>query len=276
MVGTVRNVSTTVEHEIRMFQKSLKNFGHLDVFLVESDSSDSTLRILDKLKQNQKIEYISLGGLQSEIPDRVSRIRHCRNKYVEKIRSNSQEYDYVVVADLDGVNKRVRRKTFSSVFSEKNDWDMCAANQTFGYYDIYALRAENWCEDDYQTELYNQLNQEYLNYCERDAIRQKIIYSKMRRIPKQSEWINVRSAFGGLAIYKAEVFNKFDYTATNSEQSIECEHVTLHRKMLESGMKMYICPTMINAFFNEYNVNRLALIRILKHIIRRYLKKGNN
>jgi hypothetical protein len=153
---------------------------------------------------------------------------------------------------------------------------MCAANQKFGYYDIYALREENWCEDDYQIELYKELKKENLNYFERDAIRKKIIYSKMRRIPERSEWINVRSAFGGLAIYKAEVFKKFDYTATSSEQSLECEHVTLHRKMVESGMNMYICPTMINAFFNEYNMNRLAAVRFLKFMRRKYLKKGNN
>ena len=259
-----------------MFQKSLKNFGYLDVFLVESDSSDTTLKTLEKLHKRNEIEFISLGDLQNEISDRISRIRHCRNKYVEKIRSYSKEYDYILVADLDGVNKRVRRKTFSNVFKEKKDWYMCAANQKFGYYDIYALRAENWCEDDYQIELYKELKKENLNYFERDAIRKKIIYSKMRRIPERSEWINVRSAFGGLAIYKAEVFKKFDYTATSSEQSLECEHVTLHRKMVESGMNIYICPTMINAFFNEYNMNRLATVRFLKFMRRKYMKKGNN
>lgn len=273
----MRNVSSTIEHNIRMFKKSLIKFGNLDVFLVESDSSDSTLNILKKMEQNQQIEYISLGALQNEIPDRISRIRNCRNKYVEKIRLHPEKYDYIIVADLDGVNKCVSSKrTFSSVFKEKKDWHMCAANQKFGYYDIYALRAENWCEDDYQKELYNKLKQADLNYFRRDAIRRKVIYSKMRRIPKNSEWINVRSAFGGLAIYRTEVFNKFDYTATNSEQSLECEHVTLHRKMIESGMKIYICPTMINSFVNEYNVNRLAAVRFFKYIRNNYLEKGRN
>jgi hypothetical protein len=258
-----------------MFLKSLEHFGTTEVFLVESDSSDSTVKILEKLKTYKKIDYVSFGDLRNQIPNRIDRIRYCRNKYVEKIRSDSTQYDYIVVADLDGVNKCVSWKTFSSIFKDSRDWSMCGANQKFGYYDIYALRADNWCETDYQTELQLQLQQEKLNYLKRDSIRRRIIYTRMRKISKKSEWINVQSAFGGLAIYKSEVFNKFDYSATNSELSLECEHVTLHRKMHEDGMKMYICPSMINAFFNEYNVNRFAIVRFSKYVRKKYLKKGN-
>jgi hypothetical protein len=247
----------------------LKEYGDIDIFLVESDSTDPTLQVLSRIEKTRYLEFVSLGALEAQIPNRVDRIRHCRNIYVNFIRNSEKKYDYIVVADMDGMNKGLNRKAFSKVFSSKQDWDMCAANQKFGYYDIYALRASNWSEGDYQKELQEKNSGLKLTYLQEDRLRKSVIYAKMRRIPKSSEWIKVESAFGGLAVYKPEIFENFDYSARTSEEYLECEHVTLHRKMIEKGMKIFVCPEMMNSAFNEYNVNRFALVRFLKYVRKR-------
>ena len=266
VVGTVRNVAQRIDEEITNILKSLEVYGTVYFYLVESDSTDSTLEVLAKLGKEGNLKFHSLGVLEDLIPNRVNRIRYCRNIYVDFIRNSEKKYDYIVVADMDGMNKELNREAFSRVFSTKQDWQMCAANQKFGYYDIYALRASNWSEGDYQKELQDKISGAKLTYLQEDKLRKSVIYSKMRRIPRSSEWIQVESAFGGLAVYKSEIFRIFDYSARTSEEYLECEHVTLHRKMIEIGMKIFVCPEMINSTFNEYNVNRFALVRFLKYL----------
>jgi hypothetical protein len=259
-------VSQSINKELNNILKSLEAYGDVDIFLVESDSTDTTLEVLTRFQKKGTLEFQSLGFLEDSLPNRIERIRYCRNIYVDFIRISEKKYDYIVVADLDGMNKGLKRKAFSKVFSANQQWHMCSANQKFGYYDVYALRASNWSEGDYQRELQNKIGGVKLSYMQEDRLRKSVIYSKMRRVPRSSEWIRVDSAFGGLAVYKPEVFKIFDYSARTCEEFLECEHVTLHRKMNETGMKIFICPEMINSTFNEYNLNRFALVRMLRYL----------
>ena len=259
-------MSKSIDKEVNNIFKSLEVYGVVDFFLVESDSTDSTLELLTEFQKKETLKFQSLGILEESIPNRIDRIRYCRNIYVDFIRTSEKKYDFIVVADMDGINKGLSRNAFSKVFSEKQEWQMCSANQKFGYYDIYALRASNWSDGDYQKELQNRMSGVKLSYFKEDRLRKSVIYSKMRRVPRSSAWIKVDSAFGGLAVYKPEVFKLFDYSARTCEEFLECEHVTLHRKMNETGMKIFICPEMMNSTFNEYNVNRFALVRVLRYL----------
>lgn len=70
------------------------------------------------------------------------------------------------------------------------------------------------------------------------------------------------SAFGGLAIYKCKVFDAFDYNPPAISNLNDCEHVFLHEKMKMSGMQMYINPSLINSYWNRYNLNRFMAVRL--------------
>jgi len=111
-VGTVSNVSHTLEGEVLRVYKALQRFKHISWFLVESDSSDNTSKILKNLQANyENFEYVELGNLKTTIPDRIERIRFCRNQYVNFIRAplHRVEWEYVVIADLDGMNKKLMK-----------------------------------------------------------------------------------------------------------------------------------------------------------------------
>jgi len=273
IVGTVRNVEKTVRNEIIGMQRLFSKFGETHFHLVESDSSDSTIATLRVLENEvENFTFHTFGKLDERIPNRVNRIRYCRNNYVKYIRESDVLYDFVVVCDWDGINRVVRHQSLNKIFRSESVWSMCSANQTFGYYDIYALRAKAWVETDFITEL-SDFKKKHgpLTFWQEDRARKKIIYKKMKILRKSTDWIEVESAFGGMAIYKANVFQEFDYGNQNTIEELECEHITLHRKMNEAGMKIYVCPEFINSHINIYNLNKITLLRVLRHLKRKAL-----
>ena len=282
LLGTVCNVSDKIESDIKTVLNSLSHFNEVRVFLVESDSSDSTIKVLESIKEkNSKFTYVSLGQLKNQITDRIERIRFSRNEYVRFIRSISSAElpDYVVVADLDGMNGKLTKSAIASCFV-RQDWDAVFSNQRGGYYDILALRHAVWQPLDYNEELawyrslvipkrakypkFYELLRLRLNY---DRVRQLAIYRKMLRLSPSHPWIEVDSAFGGIGIYKSEVFLNYDYSLDrNSGQGIS-EHVTLHAKMRADGLKLYVNPSFINGNWNTYNVNRFLVVRQARQLV---------
>ena len=180
-----------------------------------------------------------------------------------------RDCSYVAVGDLDGVNSRLNRKSVLSCWI-RDDWDACTANQLGPYYDIYALRHTEWSPDDcwrYEA----QLLKKGMNPI---SAREKAVYSRQRKIPASSPWINVDSAFGGLAIYKRESLENATYSGLDLNGEEICEHVTLHAAMKADGRKLYINPRLINDEWNEHSKANMAwprAKRLIKLILYRLL-----
>lgn len=286
VVGTVRNVGKTLEREIKKFEDILNNFGSVDFFLVESDSTDETFEVLSSLQRKKSnFRFESFGTLATDISNRIERIRYCRNEYVKYIRRgiSIHSWNFIVVVDFDGMNNSLSRQGIKSCFSSSIQWDGCFANQKYGYYDIYALRAKNWVEEDcfYTLEKFKQKNPYEVKFSNSllknlhaimhfDRLRYLAIFSKMKKLPKNSSWVQVDSAFGGFAIYKAELFLLSDYTQKTKTHFISCEHVDFNISALNLGAKLFINPGLINSKLNEYNLNRFTFIRFLRELKKHY------
>jgi glycosyltransferase involved in cell wall biosynthesis len=250
VVGLVRNCENTLSADIHRIKKSLGNSKSITWLIVESDSSDQTVSELKRLSSEiLNFNYKSLGNLSASMPKRTDRISHCRNYYAEQIRTNQifSEIDYVVVADLDGLNTLISEESVESCWIRK-DWDMCAANQKGPYYDIWALRHKEWCAEDCWAQ-YKFLNKYKLDL---DSNLQTSVYSKMITIPEDSEWIEVDSAFGGFAIYKKSAFNFCEYVGINEAGEEFCEHTHFHKILKKNGAKIFINPKLINAQWTEH------------------------
>lgn len=276
VVGTVRDVSSNFQRDIYRIQKAFSDFNPISFFFVESDSSDNTLELLKKLSLELiNFKYISLGQLSPVITSRIDRIRFSRNSYVSFIRENANKFDYVVVADMDGINSRLSKRSISNCF-EDLDWDAVFPNQPFGYFDILALRHKYLQPHDYNKELKWRksfiavpsntrcwIHKVYLMW-QFDRARYYSLYSKMLRISKKSRWIEVDSAFGGMAIYRTALFKDADYG--ESGKSLECEHVYFHEQLKTKGAKFYIVPGFVNSNVNTYNINRVFLVRQIRRL----------
>jgi hypothetical protein len=225
--------------------------------IIESDSQDQTIQKLVELSQSiDNFHYKSVGRLAEKMPLRTERLAFCRNIYLDEIRNNPlySNFEYIAVADLDGVNNLLTLDGVRSCF-EKNTWDVCTANQLGNYYDIWALRHSIWSPGDCW-EQYRYLNQFARSAEESSNLLYATVYSKMVVIPLDSEWIEVESAFGGLAIYKREALLESNgrYIGLNKNGEEIVDHASLHLGITQNGYKIFINPRLINTDYTEHSI----------------------
>jgi hypothetical protein len=251
IVGTARNIAQHINPYMHHLMDAFSEVAPVKVLIIESDSIDSTLENLRNLEQkDSRVTIKTLGKIEPLIPDRVDRIRHCRNFAVSEIRHNAEfKYcDLIVVADLDGVNSIISRDAINLALSTQIPWDALSANQSGRYYDILALRHPLWSPNDCFTEAkwLSQFMGEYQSF-------NHSVLARMINIPTDGPPIAVDSAFGGLCLYKRWVFDKADYNLDENAQINECEHVTFHRKIGKLGAQIYIHPGLINAKWTSHS-----------------------
>lgn len=238
IVGAVRNVAKTVEQIHMILERSFDDFER-DYFLVESDSSDSTVNILQKMSRiYSNFAFISLGNLSKKVPHRTSRIATCRNEYLREWANRDSMYEYLVIADWDSVNMKLNGDAVNSCW-RNDEWDVCTANQSGPYYDLWALRSENWLNYDCQLDF-------FIN-SSKDGVRRSYFKNFIRpmfNVERMEKWTRTFSSFGGIAIYKAHVIGAHKYP---TESKFICEHVEFHRAMTFEGARIYINPDLVNS-----------------------------
>jgi hypothetical protein len=244
IAGIVRDCRRTIVPSINQLQNLLGSTVNLSYFLVESDSKDETKLILEELSNKDlRFNYKSLGNLAPEIPDRIRRIAYCRNQYISYLQDQlamGKKIDYLLVADFDGVNAQVSLRAAGQKLLSSDT--IVSANQKGFYYDILALRASSWVEEDYRISITKHRSS-------RDSLTNflKFVSLKQRRISKNEPPIKVLSAFGGLAIYPVSLLDGCRYEPKELAPDIcECEHVGFNAKALSNGGQMVILPTLRN------------------------------
>lgn len=242
VICTVRNVEHQIRKNIVRLRKSLKSFQRQAWIVVESDSSDGTLRELEKISRDYiDFRYITLGNLQNRIPERTIRIAKSRNAAFSLMHNYpSEDFSYVLLADLDGRNLDISESAILSCF-DLEGWDMCAANQLGPYYDIWGLRHITWSPNDCWKN-YDDLSEVFGEV----SARKIAIESKMIFIHPKSRPIEVQSAFGGLALYRREILDGHKYSEKLVDGREICDHVDLNLKLSNLGHRLLINPKMIN------------------------------
>jgi len=274
VVGLSRNVQRGVKREVNRINQQLIRLGIQPVFcVVESDSTDETLKKLEELsKEIAQFQYITLGKLESQIPNRIQRLVYCRNKYVEALRFDSvlREANLVLVVDFDIRNSALNLESlFDFIYGTDIKWDVICCNQRGRYFDVYALRAENWISVDCF-----QLAQEYSHQMSIEKAKEKAIWRKMKWINRNEDPINVDSAFGGMAIYRNEVFKRYDYSYESNRDLMESEHVLLHKKLRQGGGTIWILPAFTNFSWNPHNLASFPIFRQIDKISKRVIPKS--
>lgn len=257
IIGLARNCEALIAESVATLAESFSSVKSLRFLVIESDSSDRTVEVLCRLAtENNFFNYVSLGHLRSQYPKRTDRIAFCRNYYLKLINACS-EYkvvDYVVVADLDGVNSKLSIVSVASCWS-RTDWDVCTANQDGPYYDIWALRHPLWSPND----CWEQVRMMQSLGLGRFKSNYISVLARMIRIPVNHDWIEVNSAFGGLAIYRKSVLKHVRYEGLNTQSEEVCEHVSLHRQIRSNGGKIFVNPALINATIIEHALSSTFL-----------------
>lgn len=241
ILGTVRNVEKTIIKDIENLKNFTKDFNKSYFYLAESDSDDRTIGILKKLKrENSNFSYATFGTLRNKYPLSSVRISLCRNYLVKWLKSQKNlKKSLALVVDLDGVNTKIDNTALLNSLHDLENWDAIFANQ-HPYYDIWALRASNWSDTDCWQEfarLKTQMN-------EKDALRIAVT-SKQISLNTKEKYFPVKSAFGGLGVYKAEHYIKGEYSGIMNGHHV-CEHVPFHKQLVKNGSRLFIRTDLMN------------------------------
>jgi hypothetical protein len=254
LAGIAKNVKGSIQYVLNNADSYGKLFRCHKAFIVENGSSDGTKEFLRKWarqKPNQiliEADHVraSRSPQNPRGPD-VPLLACFRNLYMERIDNESNEvFPLVGVFDCDHVN--VRAINHSAVLAairfllEEPSRAAVLANQRGFYYDIWALRHDSWCPGDCW--------QDHRVLCEKGLAHKATwacIGSRQVHIPSDAAPIEVKSGFGGFAIYKTDYLKGQRYRDLGKDQVVACEHVSLHQEIRNRGGRLFIFPQLMNS-----------------------------
>lgn len=257
VVGLIRNGAQHIAGEVERVHRILDEVGPTEVFIVESDSADSTPDVLRAMEERFPwFSYVAMGHLSAQIPTRTERLAFCRNRYVDEInRRNLGESDLVIAVDFDLKNDLLTAEMVKTAVNT-GEWDILTANQKGPYYDIWTLRHPSLSPNDYRSSMrqYRDLGMsEYVA-----ALR--TLYARMVTIPTDTPRIAVQSAFGGLAIYRPWVFTEARYAGYDHDGNEVSDHVPFNLSLTAKGAQIFIEPSLVTTGRTEHS----SLVGILR------------
>ena len=199
---------------------------------------------LEDLKTHTpSFDYISLGHLAKKIPRRTERLALARNRILEEVRNNPTyaTVDYVVMADLDGINRSITQEKIEACWELAEPWDVITAVQLDRYYDIWALRHPDWNPIDcfiQRSHLESVIGKEAANNL---AVKAKQV------VLPSSGMIEVDSAFGGLGIYKRDALLAGRYIGVDDADNEACEHISFHADLRKASYRIFINCALVNS-----------------------------
>lgn len=242
--GVIKNAEKYISKNIDLAIETGKLFLNYQLIVYENNSTDETKNILkkyennenihiicediseEKIKQNSNIlAYTEITG--SDHPCRIEQISNARNKVIDYINKHDNQkkfetYSYVMWIDMDSEGWDLNGILDS--FYKKNEWDVVYANGINNYdkkyYDMYALRTTDYI---FGPELFGDYFWNNLK--------------TFMMIPND-ELVSVYSAFGGIGIYKRNIFSKykFDCIVNKDVQKFYIEVLSKKKKKMSPEM----------------------------------------
>lgn len=119
IVGIVKDSAKTLLKDVTRIIQCLQEAKSIKWFIVESNSKDNTVEILDQLASMvPNFSYKCLDHSSRANNCRTIALAEARNMYLSEIRINPSffEADYVVVMDFNGLNNQINKASFQSCF----------------------------------------------------------------------------------------------------------------------------------------------------------------
>jgi hypothetical protein len=258
-IGLARDVDPFLKGAMNHIYSISKICSRYKIIIYENDSNDYTKRFLNEYKSKDPDNFIlfTLDGLSNQILDRTQRLAYLRNRGLQHLTANYADYDIYFPIDLDlpnsgPANTQHYEQLFSNFLNDPQAGGYFPNSLPF-YYDIWALRAKEWCEVDCWEQFGNLSKQIGKEMALKICIDKRQIF-----LDPNSDPIEVTSAFGGAAIYKVKDIADTFYNGLNKNKTI-CEHVYFNQKLLDNGLRLYIQPYWTNLSPKEH-VRKLKII----------------
>ena len=284
--GCARDCENYLEKSLQNIEFYSSLFKESYQVIVENGSKDQTRNIL-KNNKTKNCYYLFENQL-NELPIRGMRLERARNIIIEKIKSipELKKCDLLIILDLDeSGNYKIEEKdiinSIDFLFSKKTIAAVFA-NQLGTYYDMWTLRDEKYCKNDFWAEVLQNIvkkinPKEKINQQILDKVKEDYIDKKTYSFDQNFEPIKVFSAFGGFGIYKMNfvIDNKKTYQGTQTVDLVfkdntkvkinfqKCEHVNFNLGLSENNLELYILPYLINREYLDVTFPPQAAIKLI-------------
>jgi hypothetical protein len=245
ITGLARNCALHLPGVLANLTRLAAPYDETHFLFAVSDSQDSSLSLLaDWLAAGRRGEVLDFGVLDERLPLRTERIAWLRNTCLDHLRLLPQaDWDHLVVADLDDV---LAAPIGDGPFARAIDWLDAApgraavfANAAPRYYDVWALRHPRWCPHDCWHRIWGRTPDETF-----EAAKFREVFRRQIEIPTDLPPIAVRSAFGGLGIYRLSPALQARYRGLDAAGREVSEHVAFNETIAGVGGKLYIFPAL--------------------------------
>lgn len=213
------------------------------VIIVEGPSSDDTR---DRLAAGLSEYEVRFLGAEFDARDlsRTERLARLRNRYLVALNPIRNDLDIVIVMDFDDVNATVVDvEGFGRAmdFMKENPAAAVFAHQSPHYYDIYALRSLDHPLHD----CWKAVSRRPLWMSHSHAL-DVYVAGPQRKLGAATTPVEVASAFGGIAIYRARHLEGAVYAGEDPIIGPVCEHVALNRTVCANGGRLFVLPALHN------------------------------
>ena len=245
--GLARNCASKLPATIRFIETLSTYFESTTIVVVENGSRDKTRVILNNWADSCSSLHIIDGKVPGEENasdtnanpyysfKRVSRLAALRNQYLDFLKAQAVEPDFVLVLDFDV--DRISLEGVLDSFTREADWDVATA---YGY-----SLSPTLLERYHDTYALVPLGEENILQLETGL---KAIQRNWKQDIASSELVRVYSAFGGLSIYKYKQINNIRYGVyPNRDVRVEarCEHFSIANELQNNGyQRIVINPKM--------------------------------
>lgn len=239
--GIVRNVGKVFENNLNSVIGGCKEFNIESIYVVESDSSDNTLTVLNRCKKKFKyFDFTSCGVLREKYALRLERICYCRNLYLDFVKKYYNKSDYfLLIVDFDNVSHEFSLDNITSdIIKYKAKESFCfTANQSHYYYDLWALRHEILMPHDCW-KLFRQMKS--LGFSESFSLRFSVLSKHFNLCSKRKIIVPVDCAFGGAAIYTLPLPLESKYVGIDEDKNEVIDHYSFVRTLRDNSFNIYI------------------------------------
>jgi Cryptococcal mannosyltransferase 1 len=246
IVGCARDCEAFLPAVLQNVRRIANLYSHAAFVFVENDSRDNTREILHRwLSERPSSFLVCLDGLAAQEKRRTARLAIARNAYMDAVHHHHMaKFDHLLVLDFDIVNTNViSEESLAETirFLDSSSQNAAVFANQLPYYDIWALRHDVWCPEDCWAKIANRPA-----YLPRHRAIERYFTSRQVRISPDSPPVAVRSAFGGLGLYKLDFVRAARYVGLLPDGSEICEHVAFNEAAVRLGGMLYIYPRLLN------------------------------
>ncbi|MBL6612811.1 MAG: hypothetical protein ISP49_03750 [Reyranella sp.] len=242
-IGLARDCAAHLPGVLANLERFAAIYDEAAFIFVVSDSVDDTGVRLERWLEGRRGRLIDLGTLDSRLPRRTERIAHARNAALDEVDRHFRGHQHLVVADLDDV---MALPVAVDAFAAAGHWldgeprrAGVLANAQPRYYDVWALRHAEWCPHDCWHPIWGRPAQESF-----EAAKFREVFARQITIPPHLAPIAVRSAFGGLGIYRLPLPADARYRGLDAGGREVSEHVAFNDAIIRGGGQLFVFPAL--------------------------------